>query len=66
MLDLGCGSGLVGKVFQDLVIPVGGRNGEKYCEREVEKVQFEEKNKIEGDDDKEKMKKKSIREEKGR
>ena len=63
MLDLGCGSGLVGKVFQDLVIPVGERNGEKYCKREVETVEFEEKNKIEGDGDNEKMNKKSMREE---
>ena len=63
VLDLGCGSGLVGKVFQDLVIPVGERNGEKYCKREVETVQFDEKNKIEGDGDNEKMNKKSMREE---
>ena len=62
-MDLGCGSGLVGKVFQDFVIPVGGRNGEKYGKQEVETVQFEEKNKIEGDGDNENMKKKSMREE---
>ena len=47
VLDLGCGSGLVGKVFQDLVTPVAGSNEIKYYRPNVETVQHEEKIEVE-------------------